>query len=157
VIAYFDTSALMKLVIAEDGADQAKLLWQQAGEVVVSRLAWPEAIAALAAARRGGRVSHEGYQTATDGLRSCFERCTMVSLADPLVDRAADLAAGYDLRAADAIHLATAGGDGGRLGLCDLGRAAAAGSHPGGARFCSCWILTRGPRSRRLSLLRRSE
>jgi len=108
VIAYFDTSALMKLVIAEDGADQAKLLWQQAGEVVVSRLAWPEAIAALAAARRGGRVSHEGYQTATDGLRSCFERCTMVSLADPLVDRAADLAAGYDLRAADAIHLATA-------------------------------------------------
>jgi predicted nucleic acid-binding protein len=32
----------------------------------------------------------------------------MVSIADSLVDRAADLAAGYDLRAADAIHLATA-------------------------------------------------
>ena len=108
MIAYFDTSALLKLVIAEDGADQAILLWQQAGEVVVSRLAWPEAVAALAAAHRGRRVSDEGYQTATDGLRSCFERCTTVSIADSLVDRAADLAAGYDLRAADAIHLATA-------------------------------------------------
>ena len=108
MIAYFDTSALLKLVIAEDGADQAILLWQQAGEIAVSRLAWPEAVAALAAAHRGRRVGDEGYQAATDGLRSCFERCTVVSIADSLVDRAADLAAGYDLRAADAIHLATA-------------------------------------------------
>jgi hypothetical protein len=107
VIAYFDTSALLKLVIVGDGTDQAILLWQQAGEVVVSRLAWPEAVAALAAARRGRRVSDEGYRTATKRLRSCFERCTIVSLADSLVDRAADLAA-HDLGAADAIHLATA-------------------------------------------------
>jgi predicted nucleic acid-binding protein len=108
VIAYFDTSALLKLVILEEGAEHARSLWQQTGEVVVSRLAWPEAVAALAAAHRGRRVSDEGYRTATHALRSCFERCTMVSIADPLVDRAADLAAGYDLRAADAIHLATA-------------------------------------------------
>jgi uncharacterized protein len=108
VIAYFDTSALLKLVIAEDGAEHARSLWQQAGEIVVSRLARPEAVAALAAAHRGRRVSDEGYRTATHALRSCFERCTMVSIADPLVDRAADLATGYDLRAADAIHLATA-------------------------------------------------
>jgi uncharacterized protein len=108
VIAYFDTSALLKLVIAEDGADQATLLWQQASEVVVSRLAWPEAVAALAAARRGRRLSDEGHRTANDLLRSCLGRCTIVSIADSLVDRAADLAAGYDLRAADAIHLATA-------------------------------------------------
>ena len=108
MIAYFDTSALLKLVIAEDGADRAILLWQEASEVVVSRLAWAEAAAALAAARRGRRVGDEGYRAATDRLRSCFERCTMVSVADPLLDRAAGLAAGYDLRAADAIHLATA-------------------------------------------------
>ena len=108
MIAYFDTSALLKLIIAEKDADQAILLWQQASEVVVSRLAWPEAVAALAAAHRGRRVSDEGYQTAADGLRLCFERCTVVSIADSLVDRAAHLAAGYDLRAADAIHLATA-------------------------------------------------
>ena len=108
MIAYFDTSALLKLITAENGADQARLLWQQAGEVVVSRLAWPEAVAALAAAHRRRRVDDEGYQTAADGLRSCIERCTVVSLADSLVDRAAELAGGADLRAAHAIHLATA-------------------------------------------------
>jgi predicted nucleic acid-binding protein len=108
VIAYFDTSALLKLVIAEEGADQALLLWQEASEVVVSRLAWPEAVAALAAAHPGRRVSDEGYRAAAKALRRCFERCTLVSMADSLVDQAADLAAGYDLRAVDAIHLATA-------------------------------------------------
>jgi predicted nucleic acid-binding protein len=108
VIAYFDTSALLKLIIAEKGADQAILLWQLASGIVASRLAWPEAVAALAAAHRGRRVSDEGYQSAAGELRRCFERCTMVSVADLLIDRAADLTVSYDLRAADAIHLATA-------------------------------------------------
>jgi hypothetical protein len=84
VIAYFDTSALIKLVIAEDGTDQAKLLWQQAGEVVVSRLAWPEGIAALAAAHRGRRVSGSGAR-----LCSCL---TPTRVGPPLLP-AADLSA----------------------------------------------------------------
>jgi predicted nucleic acid-binding protein len=108
VIAYFDTSALLKLVIAEDGADQAELLWQLVGEVVVSRLAWPEAVAALAAAQRGRRLTDEDHRTAIGALRLCFDRCTTISVADRLVDHAADLAADLHLRAADAIHLATA-------------------------------------------------
>ena len=108
MIAYFDTSALLKLVIAEDGADQAELLWQSVGEVVVSRLAWPEAVAAFAAAQRGGRLTDEDHRTAIGALRLCFDRCTTISVADRLVDHAADLAADLHLRAADAIHLATA-------------------------------------------------
>ncbi len=108
MIAYFDTSALLELVIAEAGADQARLLWEQTSEIVVSRLAWPEALAALAAARRGRRLTDKGYAAAVEVFRECFARCTVVSVADHLVERAADLAAGYDLRAADAIHLATA-------------------------------------------------
>ncbi len=108
MIAYFDTSALLKLVIAEAGADQASLLWERASEVVVSRLVWPEALAALAAARRGRRLTEEGHAAAVRLFRDLFGRCTVVSVADHLVERAAELASGYDLRAADAIHLATA-------------------------------------------------
>jgi uncharacterized protein len=108
VIAYFDTSALLKLVVAEVASATARLLWHRAGEIVVSRLAWPEAVGALAAAQRGQRLTSEGHAAATRALSSCFERCIVVSVADPLVGRAAELAAGYHLRAADAIHLATA-------------------------------------------------
>ena len=108
MIAYFDTSALLKLVVAEVGADTARLLWHQAGEIVVSRLAWPESVGALAAARRGQRLTEAHHRVATRALSSCFERCTVVSVADPIVDHAAELAAGSQLHAADAIHLATA-------------------------------------------------
>jgi len=108
VIAYFDTSALLKLVIAEDGAEHARLVWEQASEIAVSRLAWTEALAALAAARRGRRLTDGGYASAVEVFRACFARCAVVSVTDHLVDRAADLAAEYDLRSADAIHLATA-------------------------------------------------
>jgi predicted nucleic acid-binding protein len=108
VIAYFDTSALLELVIAEDGADQAELLWQAAGEVVVSCLVWPEAVATLAPARRGRRLTDEGHRTASGALRSCIDRCTTVSVADRLVDRAADLAPDLHLRAADASNALTA-------------------------------------------------
>lgn len=108
MIAYFDTSALLKLVIAEAGADQARLLWEQSSEIVVSRLAWTEAMAALAAARRGRRLTDQGYAAAVEVSRECFARCTVANVADHLVEQAAELAAEYDLRAADAIHLATA-------------------------------------------------
>jgi predicted nucleic acid-binding protein len=108
VIAYFDTSALLKLVIAEDGADQARLLWDHASEIVVSRLLWPEGLAALAAARRGRRLTEERHAAAVRLFRTCFGRCTVISVADHLVERAAQLAASYNLRAGDAIQLATA-------------------------------------------------
>ena len=108
MIAYFDTSALLKLVIAETGSDQARQLWEQASEVVVSRLGWAEALAALAAARRAHRLTHESHAAAIQVFRQCFARCTVISLADHLVERAAELAADYELRAADSIHLATA-------------------------------------------------
>jgi uncharacterized protein len=108
MIAYFDTSALIKLIIPEDGSDQARLLWDQAGEVVLSRLAWPESTAALAAARRAHRLTEEDHATATRLIHECFDRATKISVIDGLVDHGADLASAYALRAADAIHLATA-------------------------------------------------
>jgi uncharacterized protein len=108
VIAYFDTSALIKLVVTEAGAAQARLLWQQASEIVLSRLAWAEALSALAAARRGRRLTDASHAAAVDVIRGCFARSAVISVADQLVDHAAKLAATYHLRAADAIHLATA-------------------------------------------------
>jgi len=108
VIAYFDTSALVKLVISEDGAEQAWLLWQEAAEAMISRLAYPEALAALAAARRDHRLTDDGYEQAVAAFHACYDHCTVVSVADRIVNHAAEIAPQYDLRAADAIHLATA-------------------------------------------------
>ena len=56
MIAFFDTSALLKLIIAEPGEEAALGVWGDADEVVASVLLYPEARAALARARRGRRV-----------------------------------------------------------------------------------------------------
>jgi uncharacterized protein len=57
VIAYFDTSAVMPLLIAEPGSDRAAALWDGADRVVSVRLVYPEARAALAQAERLGRLT----------------------------------------------------------------------------------------------------
>ena len=51
---YLDTSALIKLIVAEDGSDVAAELWNSY-PAACGVLAYPEARAALAAARRARR------------------------------------------------------------------------------------------------------
>jgi predicted nucleic acid-binding protein len=49
---YFDSSALVKLVVQEEGSDLAADLWDSCDAALASRLAYPEVRAALAAAGR---------------------------------------------------------------------------------------------------------
>jgi predicted nucleic acid-binding protein len=51
-LVYFDSSALVKLVVDEDGSDLAAELWDGCDAALASRLAYPEVRAALAAACR---------------------------------------------------------------------------------------------------------
>jgi uncharacterized protein len=54
VNAYFDTSALVKLYLAQDGSEQAMALFAAAEVAIASALAFVEVRAALAAASRAG-------------------------------------------------------------------------------------------------------
>ena len=51
-LVYFDSSALVKLVIGEAGTELAVELWDGCDAALASRLAYPEVRAALAAAVR---------------------------------------------------------------------------------------------------------
>lgn len=55
-LAFWDSSAFLKLLVEEPGRDLAVELWNEAIDVVASRLAVPEVSAALTAARRAGRL-----------------------------------------------------------------------------------------------------
>ena len=108
MIAYFDTSALLKFVLQEDGRDVALELWDRAQTVVTSQLAYPEARAALAAARRSGRLdarSHRGSVTSIDGR---WAQLTAVDLDAGMAAEAGALASDQNLTGADAVHLAAA-------------------------------------------------
>jgi uncharacterized protein len=107
VNAYFDTSALGKLYLAEDGSERAMTLFTAAEVAIVNALAFVEVRAALAAAVRAGRLQADVFATAKEDLQTLRETFAVV---DPggVLDAAADAAERYALRAYDAVHLASA-------------------------------------------------
>jgi len=109
VIAYFDTSALLKLLLTEEaGAGVAAGIWNGADGLVTSRLAYPEGRAALAAARRGRRMTRARHQVACATLEEIFNEVETVDLVPAIARAAGDLAERLSLKGADAVHLASA-------------------------------------------------
>jgi predicted nucleic acid-binding protein len=131
LIAYVDTSALIKLLVQEDGSDLADELWSRASSRVASRLVYPEARAALAAAQRSGRIDASSHRAAAKELEGACGSMRLVGIDRELASDAGELAARYALRGYDAVHLATAlSVDDADLAVVtwdrDLGRAAVA-------------------------------
>jgi len=108
MIAYFDTSALVPLLVTEAGSGLAARFWDDADRVVSSRLVYPEARAALAHAHRVGRLTGDQLRAVVDQLD---ERCTqleIVEIDERLALEAGGLAEAHGLRGYDAVHLAAA-------------------------------------------------
>ena len=108
MIAYFETSALVKLLIAELGTPDAEVLWDEAAGLVTSRLTYPECRAALAAAARAGRLTRSVLREAKAELERRWRQFVRVDIAEPVAMAAGDLAEHHSLRAYDAVHLASA-------------------------------------------------
>lgn len=105
---YFETSALVKLFLDEFDAEIARDLWDQADLVTVSRIAYPEARAALASAQRAGRLTTPDLGAARKRLNRLWNQVQVVELNEALALSAGNLAENHALRGYDAVHLATA-------------------------------------------------
>lgn len=107
-LAFWDSSAFVKLLIDEVGSDDAEALWNDPGPTAASRLVVPEVGAALAAARRAGRLGEASHRAAQREWASYRAEIDFIELTATLADGAAVLAVKHDLSGADAVHLATA-------------------------------------------------
>ncbi len=108
MIAYFDTSAIVTLVIEEPGTAAASTVWDSADRVVSVRLARVEARAALAQATLLGRLTPAQHRRATTSLDMLLDQVDWIELDDVLLDSACDLAEARAMCAYDAVHLAAA-------------------------------------------------
>jgi predicted nucleic acid-binding protein len=108
LITYVDTSALIKLVIEEEGSDRVELVWGAADALASASLVVVEARAALAAATRAGRLTRPQHREAKAALADVLPDLHLVSVTDDLIRRASDLAEDDALRGYDAVHLAAA-------------------------------------------------
>ena len=107
-LVYFDSSALVKLVIDEAGSDIAAVLWNACDVALSSRLAYPEVCAALAAAGRNHDLTESEASGAAADWEVFWASMRPVELSADIAQSAGALAAQQHLRGADAVHLASA-------------------------------------------------
>ncbi|MGH9063618.1 MAG: type II toxin-antitoxin system VapC family toxin [Acidimicrobiales bacterium] len=107
-LVYFDSGALVRLVVDEDGSDLAAALWDGCDAAVSSRLAYPEVRAALAAAARNHRIGARSFQTAREDWETFWSATQPVELTAAVEHHAGQLAGTHALGGADAVHLASA-------------------------------------------------
>lgn len=107
-LVYFDSSALVKLVLDEIGSDIATTLWNACDVALSSRLAYPEVCAALAAAGRTHDVTESEASAALGEWEQFWASMRAVELSADVERAAGVLAVAHELRGADAVHLASA-------------------------------------------------
>ena len=108
MIAYFDTSAVVPLIIDEPSTDLCNRLWNESSRVVSVRLLYPQARAALAKAERMGRLSASQLAAAVVELESIISEVDQIEATEALAREAGELAQTHSLRGYDAVHLAAA-------------------------------------------------
>jgi predicted nucleic acid-binding protein len=108
MIAYLDSSALVKRYVAEAGSAQVSRLIAQvqlAGTCVITRA---EVVAALSKAVRTQALTLDQATRAARAFRTQWPNVIRLQLSEAVVARADALAWEYGLRGYDAIHLASA-------------------------------------------------
>ncbi len=108
MIAYFDTSALIPLLIDEPLSEVAVRVWRRASWVASTRVSYVEARSGLARACRMGRISPTELREAVEGLETLHRQLHQVEVTADLAEKAGQLAEDLALRSYDAIQLAAA-------------------------------------------------
>lgn len=108
MIVYFDTSALVPLVISEPTSSAAERIWDAARRVVATPLVYVEAHAALAQAQRLGRITRAQLRHGLTALASLDQQLDRIELTHAFMRFAGSIAERHALRAYDAVHLAGA-------------------------------------------------
>ncbi|HEY5231877.1 MAG TPA: type II toxin-antitoxin system VapC family toxin [Galbitalea sp.] len=108
MIAYFDTSMFVPLLIDEATTQECGSLWMRASSKVATRLVHVEASSALERARRAGRVSRQQHDAAAARVEYYWQEIRVLEVDDLLMRRASELASRFGLRSYDAVHCAAA-------------------------------------------------
>ena len=108
MIAYFDTSAAIPLLIGEPPSAICTRLRNEATHSISARLLYPEARAALARAERMGRISKRQQNAAVAELEAIIVEIDHVEISEDLARYAGERAHAHQLSGYDAVHLAAA-------------------------------------------------
>lgn len=104
--AYFDTSALVSIVLNETGAGRCSEIWERTSRAYSTRLLYVEANSAVHRAGREGRISEFEHRRALQRLEELWGDVEVIELDENLMLLAATAAGAESLRGYDAVHCA---------------------------------------------------
>jgi predicted nucleic acid-binding protein len=107
VIAYLDTSSLVKLYVDEPGSDEVRGLVSAADVVATSVVAYAEARASFARQRRAKGLTPSAFAEVKRTFDQDWSTYLAIDLTSDVLQRAAALAEQHQLRGFDSIHLAS--------------------------------------------------
>jgi uncharacterized protein len=107
-VRYYDTSAVFKLYVIEQGSSGVRRLMELDEAPITSTATAAEVPAALAMGVRAGRFGADKAQAALESFRHEWADYARFPLSGTLADEAGQLAWRLGLRGYDAVHLATA-------------------------------------------------
>jgi predicted nucleic acid-binding protein len=108
MIAYFDTSAFVPLLIEEPRSAQFGLLWDRTDTIVATRLLHVEMSSALSRARRAERISVKTQLAARSRADRLWSKVVVIDVSEELMLRSSQVAESHALRGYDAVHCAAA-------------------------------------------------
>ena len=108
MILYLDTSALVKVYVTEPFREPVVSAMQEAEAVASHTIAYIEAHAAFARARNEGKLTEGQHEAVKREFHADWDNYLQVGTSQSLIQRAADLAEAFHLRAYDSMHLAAA-------------------------------------------------
>lgn len=108
MIIYLDTSAYVKLYVAEPGSEQVVAVKDQAGAICTHLIAYAELRATLAKTVREGRLTHNELGRQLLRMEADWTSTQVLNVTESMIRRAGALAQQFNLRGYDSVHLAAA-------------------------------------------------
>ncbi|MCL6521441.1 MAG: type II toxin-antitoxin system VapC family toxin [Firmicutes bacterium] len=108
MIAYLDSSALVKLYVLEPGSARVRRLVEEADVAATSAIAYAEIRSAMARRHREGDLSESALSRIKAALLADWEALFVLPATGAVARIAGDLAEEHGLGGMDAVHLASA-------------------------------------------------
>jgi hypothetical protein len=105
---FFDTSALAKRYVEEEGSEQVRALCAEADALGFSVLVVPELISTLCRLVREGRLSARDYRSLKSAMHADLSDADLCDLSQESFERTLHCLERHPLRALDALHVGTA-------------------------------------------------
>ncbi len=105
---YFDSSALVKRYVKEEGTDLVRSILGGNEPIATSKLTYPEILSALMRKVRAGQIERKIFNGIADMFDMDWDRVLVLDFHNDLLRIVKVLIEKHPLKAADAIHLSSA-------------------------------------------------